>query len=92
VFTVADNGIGIPVDEQQGLFTRFFRSSVANRMAVQGSGLGLVIAKTIVEEHGGAIDLVSAEGRGTTVTVTIPATPAPASAQDVAEGVAVLRP
>lgn len=92
VFTVADEGIGIPADEQQELFTRFFRSSVANRMAVQGSGLGLVIAKTIVEEHGGTIDLVSAEGRGTTVTVTIPASPTPASAQDVAEGVAVVRP
>jgi PAS domain S-box-containing protein len=92
VFTVADNGIGIPLDEQQGLFTRFFRSSVANKMAVQGSGLGLVIAKSIVEEHGGAIDLTSAEGLGTTLTVTIPARPAPASVQDVAEGVVVLRP
>lgn len=91
VFTVADNGIGIPLEEQQGLFTRFFRSSVANRMAVQGSGLGLVIAKSIVEEHGGTIVLKSAEGQGTTVTVTIPATPAPASVQHVAEGVAVLR-
>jgi PAS domain S-box-containing protein len=91
VFTVADHGIGIPADEQDRLFTRFFRSSVANRLAVQGSGLGLVIAKTIVEEHGGTIDLRSAEGQGTTVTMTIPATRAPASAQDVAEGVGVLR-
>jgi PAS domain S-box-containing protein len=91
VFSVTDNGIGIPVEEQQGLFTRFFRSSIASKMAVQGSGLGLVIAKSIVEEHGGAIELKSAEGEGTTVTITIPATPAPASAEDVAEGVAVLR-
>ena len=72
VFTVRDNGIGIPVDEQEQLFTRFFRSSVATRMAVQGSGLGLVIAKGIVEEHGGTIELLSAEGEGTTITVTIP--------------------
>jgi len=73
VFTVCDTGIGIPVDEQGGLFTRFFRSSLATKMVVQGSGLGLVIAKRIVEEHGGAIELTSSEGQGTTVTVTIPA-------------------
>jgi PAS domain S-box-containing protein len=91
-FTVADNGIGIPVAEQEKLFTRFFRSSIANRMAVQGSGLGLVIAKAIVEEHGGTIALTSAQGEGTTVTVVIPAGPAPASGQDVAEGIAVLGP
>jgi PAS domain S-box-containing protein len=91
-FTVADNGIGIPAGEQAKLFTRFFRSSVANRMAVQGSGLGLVIAKTIVEEHGGTISLTSAQGVGTTVTAIIPARPAPPSGQDVAEGVAVLGP
>ena len=91
VFTVSDDGIGIPVDEQEKLFTRFFRSSVATRMAVQGSGLGLVIAKSIVEEHRGRIELVSAEGKGTTVTVTVPAA-ARASAEDVAEGVGVVGP
>jgi PAS domain S-box-containing protein len=73
VMTVADTGVGIPEDEQDRLFTRFFRSSVATRMAIQGTGLGLAIAKQIVEEHGGTVSLVSAPGVGTTATVTIPA-------------------
>jgi signal transduction histidine kinase len=73
VFTVSDDGIGIPLKEQDQLFTRFFRSSLATSMAVQGSGLGLVITKSIIEEHGGTIELTSVEGRGTTVVVTVPA-------------------
>jgi PAS domain S-box-containing protein len=72
VFTVADTGVGIPEEEQDKLFTRFFRSSVATRMAIQGTGLGLVIVKRIVEEHGGTISIVSTPEVGTTVTVTIP--------------------
>lgn len=72
VLRVSDTGIGIPVDEQPRLFSRFFRSSLAVRAQKQGTGLGLALAKTIVEQHGGTIALVSAEGRGTTVTVTLP--------------------
>ncbi|MDX6410306.1 MAG: hypothetical protein QOE13_3377 [Gaiellaceae bacterium] len=75
IFTVSDTGIGIPVDEQDRLFTRFFRSSLARDMAIQGPGLGLVIAKTIVEEHGGTLHVVSAEGEGTVVTATLPIRP-----------------
>ena len=75
VITVADTGVGIPENEQAGLFTRFFRSSVATRLAIQGTGLGLVIVKRIVEEHGGTISLVSALDVGTTVTLRIPAMP-----------------
>ena len=72
VFVVADTGLGIPENEQGRLFTRFFRSSVATRMAIQGTGLGLVIVKQIVEEHGGGISITSTPAVGTTVTVTIP--------------------
>ena len=75
VVTIADTGFGIPEDEQGGLFTRFFRSSVANRLAIPGTGLGLVIVKRIVEEHGGTVSVVSAQDAGTTVTVRIPANP-----------------
>jgi PAS domain S-box-containing protein len=77
VFTIADTGVGIPEEEQDRLFTRFFRSSVATRMAIQGTGLGLVIVKRIVEEHGGTISIDSAPEVGTTVTVTIPTDGAP---------------
>jgi PAS domain S-box-containing protein len=73
VVTVADTGMGIPLDEQARLFTRFFRSSAATRMAIQGTGLGLVIVKKIVEEHGGTISVASVPDQGTTVTVKVPA-------------------
>lgn len=75
IFTIWDTGIGIPLDEQDRLFTRFFRSSLATDLAIQGSGLGLVIAKTIIEEHGGTLSLVSAKGEGTVVTVMLPLPP-----------------
>ena len=70
--TVSDDGIGIPEDEQQGLFTRFFRSSTATNRASQGTGLGLSIASSIVGSHGGDISVVSASGCGTRVQVDLP--------------------
>jgi hypothetical protein len=54
------------------LFERFFRSSRAAENAIPGTGLGLAIAKTIVERHGGRIELDSAIDRGTTVRVQLP--------------------
>lgn len=70
--SVRDTGIGIPDDEQGKLFTRFFRASTAQRNAVPGVGLGLSITKAITTAHGGTLDLESAEGRGTTFTLTLP--------------------
>jgi PAS domain S-box-containing protein len=70
--TVSDNGIGIPENEQRGLFTRFFRATTATNRAIQGTGLGLSIASSIVRSHGGAISVISAPGRGTQVMVDIP--------------------
>ena len=72
--TVSDNGIGIPENEQHGLFTRFFRSTTATDRAIQGTGLGLSIASSIVRSHGGGISVVSAPGRGTQVMVDLPMT------------------
>ncbi len=69
--TVSDDGIGIPEDEQPGLFTRFFRSSTASDRAIPGTGLGLSIASSIVRNHGGDIAVVSAPGQGTRVTVDL---------------------
>jgi signal transduction histidine kinase len=69
---VADNGIGIAHEELGQVFSRFYRASSATRRAIPGTGLGLVIARAIVESHGGAISLESREDEGTTVTVTLP--------------------
>jgi len=69
---VSDTGIGIPSTEQGRLFTRFFRASTAQKNAVPGVGLGLAITKAITTAHGGTLDLVSAEGAGTTFTLTLP--------------------
>ena len=77
---VADGGIGIPADEQEQLFERFFRSSNARRAAVQGTGLGLVIVRAIAEAHGGSVTVTSLEGEGTTFRVELPLT---APRQDV---------
>jgi PAS domain S-box-containing protein len=69
---VRDTGIGIPATEQGKMFTRFFRASTAQKNAVPGVGLGLAITKAITTAHGGTLDLVSAEGAGTTFTLTLP--------------------
>jgi signal transduction histidine kinase len=80
---VADTGVGIPEDEVDKLFNRFFRASTA--VSVQGTGLGLSIAKTIAEAHGGTVSVASEVGVGTTFSVDLPAqvpheaAPAPAA-------------
>lgn len=70
--TVADTGIGIPLEEQDRLFSRFFRSSLAQQQAIPGSGLGLSIAYAIVEKHGGSMTVESEPGRGTVFHVRLP--------------------
>jgi signal transduction histidine kinase len=76
---VSDNGIGVPIAEQPHLFDRFFRASAAVENAISGTGLGLPIAKAIVEAHDGEISIQSEEGRGTTVVVRFPACPGESS-------------
>ena len=75
VIAVADNGIGIPVEEQKHLFDRFFRASVAVESQSGGTGLGLTIAKAIIDHHNGTIEVHSELGIGTTVTLRCPALP-----------------
>jgi signal transduction histidine kinase len=72
VLTVRDTGIGIPAADRDRLFGRFFRASNAVDQSIPGAGMGLVIARTIVANHGGELDLQSALRAGTTVTVRIP--------------------
>jgi signal transduction histidine kinase len=69
---VTDTGIGVPQDELGQLFSRFYRASSARRRAIPGTGLGLVIARAIIEAHGGTISLEPREDEGTRVTVTLP--------------------
>jgi len=69
---VADTGIGISEEDQQKLFTKFFRSGSADVRNVPGSGLGLALTGTMVEKLGGHIEVASELGRGTTVRVHLP--------------------
>ena len=66
---VQDTGVGIPDEEQALLFNRFFRSSYAQSEAIQGSGLGLSIARSIAHRHGASISATSAAGSGSVFTV-----------------------
>jgi signal transduction histidine kinase len=74
-FTVQDTGIGIRKEDLPRVFQRFFRGEMAQSRS-QGSGLGLSIASWIAREHGADIALTSELGKGTTATVTFPATQA----------------
>ncbi len=69
---VADTGIGIDPTDRDRLFTRFWRSRHAEEQSIQGVGLGLSITKSIVESHGGRIEVDSEVGRGSTFRVRVP--------------------
>jgi PAS domain S-box-containing protein len=77
---VADTGMGIPEPEQERLFERFYRTTQAQARAVPGAGLGLSIAKAIVEAHGGEISCTSVAGEGTTFAIELPLVRQPVTA------------
>ncbi len=72
--SVADNGIGIPAVVQPRIFEKFVRADNAIKVEAEGSGLGLYIARLIMEASGGSISFASQEGAGSKFTVTIPKT------------------
>lgn len=72
VFTVVDRGPGISHEDQQRLFTPFFRADKSRTRTTGGVGLGLVLSRRIVEAHGGSVVLSSEPGVGTTVVVRLP--------------------
>lgn len=72
VFTVKDTGIGVPVSEQSGLFTKFYRASNAKKQRPDGTGVGLYLAKKIITAHDGKIVFSTVEGRGSTFGFRLP--------------------
>ncbi len=72
VLCVSDTGIGLTPEERERIFQRFYRTPAAVSRGEEGSGLGLCIARSIAEAHGGYIQVDSAEGHGSTFTVRLP--------------------
>jgi signal transduction histidine kinase len=72
---VSDQGIGIPAGERERIFDRFYRVDSALSRRTQGAGLGLYLAKSVVEAHGGRIWVSSTPGQGSTFVFTLPREP-----------------
>ena len=70
---VIDTGIGIPPDDFERVFTRFGRAANARSRGIAGSGVGLYVAKKIVDVHGGRLDVSSEEDQGSTFSIVLPA-------------------
>ncbi|MFN7955134.1 MAG: hybrid sensor histidine kinase/response regulator [bacterium] len=77
-FAVRDDGVGIPVQDRERIFERFAQGKPPVGVKRRGAGLGLTIARTLVELHGGSLELASEEGRGTTFAFSIPRVHRPA--------------
>ena len=69
---VEDNGMGIPQEDQEHIFERFYRVDKSHSREIGGTGLGLAITRSAVEMHHGAVRVYSREGEGTTFTIRIP--------------------
>jgi two-component system, OmpR family, sensor histidine kinase SenX3 len=70
---VVDQGIGIPADEIDRIFERFYRVDPARHRSTGGTGLGLSIVKHVAATHGGDVSVWSVQGQGSTFTLTLPA-------------------
>jgi two-component system, OmpR family, sensor histidine kinase VicK len=70
--SVSDQGLGIPKENLEKIFERFYRVDKARTRQMGGTGLGLAIAKEMISAHGGDVWATSTEGRGTTITFTLP--------------------
>jgi signal transduction histidine kinase len=72
IFKVVDKGIGVPKDEQDGLFGKFYRTSNARRQRPDGTGVGLFLARKVVLDHKGDVIFESEEGQGSIFGFWIP--------------------
>ena len=70
--SIQDDGVGIPINQQEHVFEKFFRSDNVLKYQTEGTGLGLYIAKNIVEQLGGEIWFESRENEGTKFVFSIP--------------------
>jgi signal transduction histidine kinase len=70
--SVTDTGEGIPAEDLPNIFERFYRVDKSRTRATGGSGLGLTIAKRLVEAHGGKIEVQSELGKGSRFSFTVP--------------------
>ena len=70
--SVVDQGIGIPHDELDRIFERFYRVDPARHRSTGGTGLGLSIVKHVAATHGGDVRVWSLEGQGSTFTLSLP--------------------
>jgi len=73
--SVHDDGIGIPDGDRVSLFSKFFRAENARKVQPDGNGLGLFIAKNVVDAHGGKIEIDSTLNQGSTFTIFLPTDP-----------------
>lgn len=73
IVRVEDTGIGISLHDRERIFERMYRGARAREMRPSGTGIGLAIARWIVDSHAGTIELTEREGGGTVATVTLPA-------------------
>jgi len=73
ILDVIDTGIGISPKGQQQLFSRFYRVTNVTQDGTRGIGLGLYVAKAVIEAHGGEIRVFSEEGAGSTFSMVLPA-------------------
>jgi two-component system phosphate regulon sensor histidine kinase PhoR len=72
VFSVRDNGIGIPQQEQRRVFERFYRADKSRKHTSSGTGLGLAIVKNLTQSQGGRVSLKSRPGKGSTFEIYLP--------------------
>jgi two-component system phosphate regulon sensor histidine kinase PhoR len=73
--SVRDTGIGIAKEDQKRIFERFYRADHEGVLVVPGTGLGLSIVQSLVEMHGGRMELESQPGQGSTFTFSLPVAP-----------------
>lgn len=85
VVEVTDDGVGVPASEHPIIFERFYRGANARQRHIQGPGLGLTLAHSIVTAHQGKISVESRPQRGSTFTVTLPLRPFPETSRELSD-------